>query len=153
MESNAVRFPLLFYIYYFLCCPFKQSIPRHVRFIIFFLKLLKMSVEEESCEKPWFQNLLLKINKNRLLILVGVKQVGCFLLCGRRDSNPHAVRHQILSLARLPISPRPLNAVQMYVNFFSCTRWQSNLFCAYRPVKGLTELKILAQVNAANFFI
>lgn len=26
---------------------------------------------------------------------------------GRRDSNPHALRHQILSLARLPISPRP----------------------------------------------
>ena len=26
---------------------------------------------------------------------------------GRRDSNPHTLRHQILSLARLPISPRP----------------------------------------------
>ena len=30
-----------------------------------------------------------------------------FILCGRRDSNPHAFRHQILSLARLPITPRP----------------------------------------------
>ena len=30
------------------------------------------------------------------------------VLCGRRDSNPHALRHQILSLARLPIPPRPL---------------------------------------------
>lgn len=28
-------------------------------------------------------------------------------LCGRRDSNPHASRHQILSLAWLPITTRP----------------------------------------------
>ena len=28
-------------------------------------------------------------------------------LCGWRDSNPHASRHQILSLARLPITPHP----------------------------------------------
>lgn len=28
-------------------------------------------------------------------------------LCGRRDSNPHASRRQILSLVRLPITPRP----------------------------------------------
>lgn len=28
-------------------------------------------------------------------------------LCGRGDSNPHAVRHQILSLACLPVSTRP----------------------------------------------
>ena len=27
-------------------------------------------------------------------------------LCARRDSNPHDVSHQILSLARLPITPR-----------------------------------------------
>jgi hypothetical protein len=27
--------------------------------------------------------------------------------CGWRDSNPHALRHQILSLARLPITPHP----------------------------------------------
>ena len=26
-------------------------------------------------------------------------------LCPRRESNPHAFRHQILSLARLPVSP------------------------------------------------
>ena len=37
---------------------------------------------------------LLKINK-----LVSLR-------CARRDSNPHASRHQILSLARLPITPR-----------------------------------------------
>ena len=30
-------------------------------------------------------------------------------LCGRRESNPYASRHQILSLACLPISTRPLN--------------------------------------------
>src|SRR5690606_34841075 len=27
--------------------------------------------------------------------------------CGRRDSNPHALRRQILSLVRLPITPLP----------------------------------------------
>ncbi len=27
--------------------------------------------------------------------------------CGWRDSNPHALRHQILSLARLPVPPHP----------------------------------------------
>ena len=30
-----------------------------------------------------------------------------FVLCGWRDSNPHARRRQILSLVRLPISPHP----------------------------------------------
>ena len=35
------------------------------------------------------------------------KNSSSFLnLCARRDSNPHASRHQILSLARLPITPR-----------------------------------------------
>ena len=29
-------------------------------------------------------------------------------LCGWRDSNPHTSRYQILSLARLPITPQPL---------------------------------------------
>jgi hypothetical protein len=28
-------------------------------------------------------------------------------MCGRRDSNPHAVKRQILSLVRLPITPLP----------------------------------------------
>ena len=27
-------------------------------------------------------------------------------MCARKDSNLHVVRHQILSLARLPITPR-----------------------------------------------
>ena len=31
-------------------------------------------------------------------------------VCGRRDSNPHALRHQILNLACLPIPPRPQGA-------------------------------------------
>jgi len=37
------------------------------------------------------------------------------LLCAWRDSNPHAVRHQILSLARLPITPH----AQHYLNWFA----------------------------------
>lgn len=38
------------------------------------------------------------------------------LMCGWRDSNPHAVKHQILSLACLPISPHPqtLGGLQRY---------------------------------------
>jgi hypothetical protein len=50
--------------------------------------------------------------------------IKLLLECGRRDSNPHASRHQILSLARLPISPRPLRlflqekrGVQIYSRF------------------------------------
>ena len=31
--------------------------------------------------------------------------------CGREDLNLHSLRNQILSLARLPISPRPRNAL------------------------------------------
>ena len=34
-------------------------------------------------------------------------------LCGWGDSNPHAVRHQILSLGCLPISTHPQVAVQI----------------------------------------
>lgn len=34
------------------------------------------------------------------------RKTCCFRMkCGRGDLNPHALRHQILSLARLPISP------------------------------------------------
>ena len=37
-------------------------------------------------------------------------------LCGRRDSNPYALRHQILSLAWLPITTRPLRVDCKYRN-------------------------------------
>ena len=43
----------------------------------------------------------------RLLFSLNTTALIYQILCGRRDSNPHALRHQILSLARLPISPRP----------------------------------------------
>ena len=33
--------------------------------------------------------------------------IGSLFECGRRESNPYASRHQILSLACLPISTRP----------------------------------------------
>ncbi len=39
------------------------------------------------------------------------------LLSGRRDSNPHASRRQILSLVRLPISPRPAVSIITWVFF------------------------------------
>ena len=47
-------------------------------------------------------------------------------LCARRDSNPHASRHQILSLARLPITPR--------AQYF----WVSE--CKGRQKNGITKL-------------
>ena len=61
--------------------------------------------------KCYFQNLkrlLLFLSKPRTLNTVVFNQYQGFLLCGWRDSNPHALRHQILSLARLPITPHPL---------------------------------------------
>ena len=47
-------------------------------------------------------------------------------LCGRRDSNPHASRRQILSLVRLPISPRPLKKIpkmSVSINNFKNLEW------------------------------
>ena len=41
-------------------------------------------------------------------------------LCGRRDSNPYALRHQILSLAWLPITTRPhIRTIKMLCSLFS----------------------------------
>ena len=49
--------------------------------------------------------------QDKILIKKDLTQVKSFtrvfFLCGWRDSNPHASRRQILSLVRLPISPRP----------------------------------------------
>jgi hypothetical protein len=39
-------------------------------------------------------------------VLICIRTAFIFL-CGRRDSNPHAVKRQILSLVRLPITPLP----------------------------------------------
>ena len=36
-------------------------------------------------------------------------------LCGRRDSNPYALRHQILSLAWLPITTRPQRSAKIEI--------------------------------------
>ena len=43
-------------------------------------------------------------SRHRLLAAGALVRV----LCAWRDSNPHAFRHQILSLARLPITPHAL---------------------------------------------
>ena len=46
-------------------------------------------------------------------------EVGCpasVPLCGRGDSNPHALRHQILSLAWLPITTRPQSKIVFFFN-------------------------------------
>ena len=55
-------------------------------------------------------------------------------LCGRRESNPYASRHQILSLACLPISTRPrrmdckdMNIFHFYKNRFSAEGYFWNL--------------------------
>ena len=49
------------------------------------------------------------------------------VLCGRRDSNPHAVWHQILSLARLPIPPRPQKQGANVIYFFKMRKIISTL--------------------------
>ena len=43
-------------------------------------------------------------------------------LCGRRESNPYASRHQILSLACLPISTRPRQMDCKDMNIFDTTK-------------------------------
>ena len=42
-------------------------------------------------------------------------------LCARRDSNPHVVRHQILSLARLPLRHVRISDCK-FITFFSNTQ-------------------------------
>ena len=59
-------------------------------------------------------------------------------LCGRRESNPYAARHQILSLACLPISTRPLfhlpfrKGLQMYDNLSDLQKKLANDVIALR---------------------
>ena len=48
--------------------------------------------------------LLVHLNKNEI---PANQTINRDFLCGRRDSNPYASRHQILSLAWLPITTRP----------------------------------------------
>ena len=41
------------------------------------------------------------------------------IVCGWRDSNPHAIKHQILSLAWLPITPHPHPVIQVSITWVS----------------------------------
>ena len=45
---------------------------------------------------------------------------GNSFACGQRDSNPHALRHQILSLTWLPITPCP--RIETKVSNFSAMK-------------------------------
>ncbi len=60
-------------------------------------------------------------------------------LCGRRDSNPHASRHQILSLARLPITTRPRAVVSKadanIGSFFDSANFSLEILHHYRNFK------------------
>lgn len=55
--------------------------------------------------------------------------------CGRRDSNPHAVKRQILSLVRLPITPLPQLGLLM-----DC---KGNTFADYYKMISLFYFKII----------
>ena len=58
-----------------------------------------------------------------------------FKKCGWRDSNPHAVKHQILSLACLPISPHPQTVLAgIYASSFAAS-FQRQTFCWAAKVK------------------
>ncbi len=61
-----------------------------------------------SATIPQKRRKYLNLNKQRLFRNIDLKHLNKNNLCGRRDSNSHALRRQILSLVRLPISPRPL---------------------------------------------
>jgi len=60
------------------------------------------------------------------------------LLCAWRDSNPHALRHQILSLARLPITPHAHFFLTLFLEF--AAKPQKSLICNQ---KGSANLEII----------
>lgn len=66
-------------------------------------------------------------------------------MCGRRDSNPHAVKRQILSLVRLPITPLPqLGLYIQNINLF----WTAKI--GFVSIKANAFLNIIyAQQRAA----
>lgn len=49
-------------------------------------------------------------------------------VCARRDSNPHDLSHKILSLARLPITPRALKIGCKVTNKSLCTQRRAPKF-------------------------
>ncbi len=78
----------------------------------------------------------------------------CFKpVCGWRDSNPHASRHQILSLARLPITPHPQGVffdktaanVHCYFllscNFICCGNISYVCYFVVLQIKGMIKIK------------
>ncbi len=76
-----------------------------------------------------------------------VRKRRLIILCGRRDSNPHASRHQILSLARLPITPRPLFSSCKYTIIFNS---DYRTILKENGLKRLLSLKCLKCYNAVK---
>ena len=69
--------------------------------------------------------------------------------CGRRDSNPYALRHQILSLAWLPITTRPQTMVcKDKDKFLFCNIFHGRLSGAF-PVAHMPRISVLAEIKAA----
>ena len=69
--------------------------------------------------------------------------------CGRRDSNPYALRHQILSLAWLPITTRPQTMVcKDKDKFLFCNIFHGRLSGAF-PVAHMQRISVLAEIKAA----
>jgi hypothetical protein len=50
------------------------------------------------------------------VVILFAKLYCLYHVCGQRDLNSYGLLHQILSLARLPISPCPRFCLEMYSN-------------------------------------
>ncbi len=86
-----------------------------------------------------------------------------FKWCERGDSNSHALRHQILSLARLPIPPRSLQAVDLYkttlhlsnvaLNFLDERRFLCEIFYMRLLLSFLLLLFLASCVNLKPYSV
>ena len=81
------------------------SIPRHLIFLLFDLLCVSFAFGYRCIPQlnlPW-----LRLKSIKITLFAYVDKMPLYLWCGREDLNLHTVRHQILSLACLPIPPRP----------------------------------------------
>ena len=96
-----------------------------------------------------------EIPNSTLLVHLGKNQIPANqtinrdFVCGRRDSNPYALRHQILSLAWLPITTRPQTMVcKDKDKILFCNIFHGRLSGAF-PVAHMPRISVLAEIKAA----
>ncbi len=72
--------------------------------------------------------------------------------CGRRESNPHTFRHQILSLACLPVSPRPQKSGKVNKRAVSEVLTGKNINLVCFPLEN-TEAVPAVIMKTAHFYL